>query len=103
MCCHGTDDWLTLCCHGADGWMTVSVLSTFCAEEPADTVEGGNYISSEFQLGQVYMGEEHDLDMDRTIIYRPVYVTLRASRPPSVCGRSTSGSRTNLLQVSGSL
>nr|KAG5714031.1 hypothetical protein BaRGS_020359 [Batillaria attramentaria] len=70
-------------------------------EEPAETVEGGNYISSEFQLGQVYMGEDVDWEMDKTIIYRPVYVTVRASRPPSVC-RSTGGSRTNLLQVPGS-
>ncbi|KAK7101239.1 hypothetical protein V1264_024052 [Littorina saxatilis] len=69
-------------------------------EEPAETVEGGNYISSEFQLGQVYMGDDTDLDIDRTIIYRPVYVTIRASRPPSVC-RSTASSRTNLLQVPG--
>ena len=67
-------------------------------EEPVESVEGGNYISSEFQLGQVYMGEEHDLEIDRTIIYRPVYVTVRPSRPASAC-RSMNSSRTNLLQV----
>ncbi|XP_045160241.2 arrestin domain-containing protein 3-like [Mercenaria mercenaria] len=41
-------------------------------EVAADYVEGGKYISSEFQLGQVYMGDEFQ-DHDEVILYRPVY------------------------------
>lgn len=45
--------------------------------EPADErVEGGNYISPEFQLGQVYDGEA-DVVAD-VILYRPVYVCLQS-------------------------
>lgn len=36
----------------------------------ADHVEGGLYISPEFQLGQVYDGTDHDQDI---ILYRPIY------------------------------
>lgn len=36
-------------------------------------VEGGMYVSSEFQLGQVYIGEGEEPD-DEVILYRPVYV-----------------------------
>ncbi|XP_064606638.1 LOW QUALITY PROTEIN: arrestin domain-containing protein 3-like [Liolophura sinensis] len=39
----------------------------------ADNVEGGIYISPEFQFGQVYMGDNND-DVDETVLYRPVYV-----------------------------
>ena len=47
--------------------------------EPADEhVEGGIYISPEFQLGQVYDGAA-DVVED-VILYRPVYVC--APRPP---------------------
>jgi len=39
-----------------------------------DYVEGGKYISSEFQLGQVYIGEEgNDNEEDDEILYRPMY------------------------------
>ena len=38
-------------------------------------MEGGIYISPEFQLGQVYMGEEADSGED-IVLYRPIYVTL---------------------------
>ncbi|XP_076462587.1 arrestin domain-containing protein 3-like [Babylonia areolata] len=51
-------------------------------EEASEDVEGGNYISSEFMLGQVYMGEDQDLEMDRTVLYRPLYVTLRGNPWP---------------------
>ncbi|CAL1542948.1 unnamed protein product, partial [Lymnaea stagnalis] len=56
-------------------------------------VEGGMYISPEFQLGQVYMGDEVDSETDQTILYRPVYVC--------VSGDNSSHSRTDahLLQV----
>ncbi|CAC5396249.1 unnamed protein product [Mytilus coruscus] len=37
------------------------------------SVEGGMYVSSEFQLGQVYIGEGEEPD-DEVILYRPVYV-----------------------------
>ncbi|KAH9499891.1 hypothetical protein Btru_076850 [Bulinus truncatus] len=43
-------------------------------EVAASNVEGGMYISPEFQLGQVYMGDEVDPETDQTILYRPVYV-----------------------------
>ncbi|KAK0069753.1 arrestin domain-containing protein 3 [Biomphalaria pfeifferi] len=43
-------------------------------EVAASNVEGGIYISPEFQLGQVYMGDEVDPETDQTILYRPVYV-----------------------------
>lgn len=36
-------------------------------------VEGGMYVSSEFQLGQVYIGEGEE-PVDEVILYRPVYV-----------------------------
>lgn len=42
----------------------------------APNVEGGVYISPEFQLGQVYMGDEVDPETDQTILYHPVYVCL---------------------------
>lgn len=76
----------------------VIVAVPFISDVPVENVEGGNYISSEFQMGQVYMGDDHDSEMDKVVLYRPVYVTVRSSRPPSVC-RSSGGSRTNLLQV----
>ncbi|KAK3089881.1 hypothetical protein FSP39_007300 [Pinctada imbricata] len=41
-------------------------------------VEGGMYVSSEFQLGQVYMGDEEDTD--DIILYRPVYVCVPHER-----------------------
>ena len=45
----------------------------YCSPEvAADNVEGGLYISPEFQLGQVYDGTiENEEDI---ILYRPVYV-----------------------------
>lgn len=43
------------------------------ADHAATNVEGGMYISSEFQLGQVYIGEGEEPD-DEVILYRPVYV-----------------------------
>ncbi|KAL4236706.1 hypothetical protein ACF0H5_005090 [Mactra antiquata] len=41
-------------------------------EVAVEYVEGGKYVSSEFQLGQVYMGDEFP-DHDEVILYRPVY------------------------------
>lgn len=59
----------------------------------ASNVEGGMYISPEFQLGQVYMGDEVDPETDQTILYRPVYVC--------VSGESQAPCKTDvhLLQV----
>ncbi|KAH9499896.1 Arrestin domain-containing protein 3 [Bulinus truncatus] len=50
--------------------LTIIIL----VEVAASNVEGGMYISPEFQLGQVYMGDEVDPETDQTILYRPVYV-----------------------------
>jgi len=50
----------------------------FCIEPADEHVEGGIYISPEFQLGQVYDGAA-DVVED-VILYRPVYVC--APRPP---------------------
>ena len=47
-------------------------MTTYIVEIAADYVEGGIYISPEFQLGQVY---DCTLDAQEDIIlYRPVYV-----------------------------
>lgn len=63
-------------------WKSVSRLSldTICLplfrlifpEVAAEYVEGGKYISSEFQLGQVYMGDDFQ-DNEEVVLYRPVY------------------------------
>ena len=45
------------------------------SEVAANSVEGGTYISSEFQLGQVYMGDE-STEQDDVILYRPVYACI---------------------------
>ena len=50
-------------------WIVVSFVS---AEPADDHVEGGIYVSPEFQLGQVYDGAA-DV-MEDVILYRPVYV-----------------------------
>ncbi|OWA49892.1 putative Arrestin domain-containing protein 2 [Hypsibius exemplaris] len=45
----------------------------------ADHVEGGQYISPEFQIGQVYDGSTanaHDPSTEEVILYRPTYVNL---------------------------
>lgn len=42
-------------------------------------VEGGMYISSEFQLGQVYMGDD-ETDTDDVVLYRPIYVCVPHER-----------------------
>ena len=50
------------------------MFSTNCvlfAEMAVDTVEGGIYVSPEFQLGQVYDGTG-GIDED-VVLYRPVY------------------------------
>ncbi|XP_005101395.2 uncharacterized protein LOC101860258 [Aplysia californica] len=59
-------------------------------ESANPNVEGGMYISPEFQLGQVYMGEE--VDPETTILYRPMYVCVTGDRP-------SSNSDAHLLQV----
>lgn len=41
------------------------------AEPASDTVEGGIYVSPEFQLGQVYDGS--GFSEDYGVLYRPVY------------------------------
>ncbi|WAR23382.1 ARRD3-like protein [Mya arenaria] len=38
-----------------------------------DYVEGGKYISSEFQVGQVYMGDEANEGQEEEVLYRPIY------------------------------
>jgi len=59
--------------------LTLSCFVVRACIEPADEhVEGGIYISPEFQLGQVYDGAA-DVVED-VILYRPVYVC--APRPP---------------------
>lgn len=62
------------------------------------------YISSEFQLGQVYMGDDEDSDTDKEILYRPVYVCVPHKRPTprhktrsSDIKRSTSPNSTDAL------
>lgn len=48
-----------------------------CVSDVAGSyVEGGKYVSSEFQLGQVYMGDADDMDTDEIILYKPVYVCI---------------------------
>jgi len=60
-------------------WLIVVMMFSVQRVEPADEhVEGGIYISPEFQLGQVYDGAA-DVVED-VILYRPVYVC--APRPP---------------------
>ena len=49
-------------------------------------VEGGNYISPEFQLGQVYDGSTENRDNDVIVFYRPVYICVRATLRDSVDG-----------------
>ncbi|KAL3867827.1 hypothetical protein ACJMK2_040673 [Sinanodonta woodiana] len=44
-------------------------------EVAVQNVEGGNYISPEFQLGQVYMGDDSNIH-DDVILFRPQYVCL---------------------------
>ncbi|KAK3592075.1 hypothetical protein CHS0354_019330, partial [Potamilus streckersoni] len=44
-------------------------------EVAVPNVEGGNYISPEFQLGQVYMGDDSNIH-DDVILFRPHYVCL---------------------------
>ena len=44
-------------------------------------MEGGIYISPEFQLGQVYDGTTDD--EEEIILYRPVYVGVKPPKPPS--------------------
>ncbi|GAB1610691.1 uncharacterized protein LOC115223663 [Argonauta hians] len=43
-------------------------------ENAVSHVEGGIYISSEFQFGGVYMGDEEDQTTEEVVLYRPVYV-----------------------------
>jgi hypothetical protein len=49
-----------------------------CVDVAADHVEGGLYISPEFQIGQVYDGSNtaHDPCSDDVILYRPIYVNV---------------------------
>ncbi|RUS88856.1 hypothetical protein EGW08_003401 [Elysia chlorotica] len=61
-------------------------------EVAAPNTEGGMYISPEFQLGQVYMGDEVDPETDQTILYRPVYVCVSSDETSVRTG-------SNLLQV----
>ena len=49
------------------------------SEIATNRVEGGMYISSEFQLGQVYMGDEAT-EQDDVILYRPVYACIPHER-----------------------
>ncbi|XP_033737483.1 arrestin domain-containing protein 3-like [Pecten maximus] len=46
----------------------------------AENVEGGMYISSEFQVGQVYTGDEEENETEMFIIYRPVYICIPHER-----------------------
>ena len=62
------------------------------SESANPNVEGGMYISPEFQLGQVYMGEDVDPDTDDVILYRPTYVCVAGER-------ARSNTNSNLLKV----
>ena len=46
-----------------------------CTDVAADHVEGGQYISPEFQIGQVYDGSAAT-DATDVVLYRPTYVNL---------------------------
>lgn len=61
-------------------------------------MEGGIYISSEFQMGQVYMGETDDNDMDEIILYRPVYACVPHQR---MCVTNTEKSSKENLELCG--
>lgn len=65
----------------------IPTSTTICfpfAEEAADHVEGGMYISPEFQIGQVYDGTTGygDSSTDDVVLYRPTYVKVGPERPP---------------------
>ncbi|KAL5020945.1 hypothetical protein ScPMuIL_000100 [Solemya velum] len=67
-------------------------------EVASSNVEGGIYISSEFQMGQVYMGETDDNDMDEVILYRPVYACVPHQR---ICVTNTGKDSEGSLELSG--
>lgn len=52
----------------------------FVVDVAVGYVEGGKYISSEFQLGQVYMGEETGDNEEEEILYRPMYACVPHER-----------------------
>ena len=57
------------------------------------------YTSSEFQLGQVYMGDDQDPETDKEILYRPVYICV----PPDIptpAHKSATGSKSDLFRTS---
>lgn len=60
------------------GWLNFVIF--FVAEIADDRVEGGIYISPEFQLGQVYDGTCESGGGDDIILYRPVYVCIPHDR-----------------------
>lgn len=58
---------------------TVQLELLFLSENAITTVEGGNYISPEFQLGQVYDGSTENGENDVIVFYRPVYICVKLS------------------------
>ena len=70
------------------------------SDTAVENVEGGKYISSEFQLGQVYMGDEHTEGEEDTVLYRPVYPCVPHDRKPvtNTKGASASGSSDDCKQ-----
>jgi len=72
------------------------MLPVCVTEMAVDYVEGGLYISPEFQLGQVYDGTaEHS--REDIILYRPVYVCV----PDTSCAIINTGSHATDGSVMG--
>ncbi|XP_041356658.1 uncharacterized protein LOC121373908 isoform X2 [Gigantopelta aegis] len=65
----------------------------------ADYVEGGMYTSSEFQLGQVYMGDDQDPETDKEILYKPVYICV-PQEIHTPAHKSETGSKSDLSRTS---
>ena len=66
--------------HSMNPFRFISPFSLFSpqTENCVDFIEGGNYISPEFQLGQVYDGGLNS--HEEVVLFRPVYVSVK--RPP---------------------
>ena len=57
------------------------MLFLFIPETAQGNVEGGIYISPEFQLGQVYDGNQYD-NAEDIVLYRPHYVCIPHDKVP---------------------
>lgn len=56
------------------------LLLCLATDHCVPNVEGGMYVSSEFQLGQVYMGDGEEEETDEVILFRPLYVCVPHER-----------------------